>query len=101
MIKAIYEVTDNHYTYLKVNGHAGSAEYGKDLVCASVSSIVFGLMNALDELDKSIDIKLENNLITITNNSGLEVADSYLKLVITQLKTIEVTNGDFIRVERK
>lgn len=101
MIKAVYEVADNHYTYLKVSGHAGSAEYGKDLVCASVSSIVFGLMNALDELDKSIDIKLENNLITITNNSGLEVADSYLKLVITQLKTIEVTNGDFIRVERK
>ena len=101
MIKAVYEVKDSHYVSLRVSGHAESGEYGKDLICASVSSIIFGLMNALDVLDKDIEIKQLNNLITISNNTGLQVADNYLELVLTQLKTIEESYGDFIRVERK
>ena len=101
MIKAIYEVKDDHFTSLSVSGHAEAGEYGKDLICASVSSIVFGLMNALDELDKNIQIQQHKNLITISNNTGSSVADDYMKLVLTQLKTIEESYGDFIRVERK
>ena len=44
MIRAIYEADNDHYLKIEVSGHAEFGEYGKDLVCASVSSIMFGFM---------------------------------------------------------
>jgi len=91
---------DDHYTYLSVKGHANSGEYGKDLICASVSSILFGLMNALDQI-KDVQIKELTNHIEIINSSKMELVDNYLTLVLIQLKTIEESYGEFIKVERK
>ena len=101
MIKALYEASEDHYLSLDVSGHAEFGEYGKDLVCASVSSIMFGFMNALDALDEKIDIEQLENDIVITNHTNLQVVDDYFELVIMQLKTIEESYGDFIKVERK
>ena len=101
MIRAIYEVKDGNYVSLNVSGHAEYGEYGKDLVCASVSSIMFGFMNALDALDERIEIEQLENEIVIINHTNLEVVIDYFELVIMQLKTIEESYGDFIKVERK
>ena len=101
MIRAVYEVKDGNYVSLNVSGHAEYGEYGKDLVCASVSSIMFGFMNALDALDERIEIEQLENEILIINHTNLEVVIDYFELVIMQLKTIEESYGDFIKVERK
>jgi hypothetical protein len=101
MIRAVYEVKDGNYVSLNVSGHAEYGEYGKDLVCASVSSIMFGFMNALDALDERIEIEQLENEIVIINHTNLEVVIDYFELVIMQLKTIEESYGDFIKVERK
>lgn len=101
MISAVYEVKDGNYVSLNVSGHAEYGEYGKDLVCASVSSIMFGFMNALDALDEKIEIEQLENEIVIKNHTNLAVVDDYFELVIMQLKTIEESYGDFIKVERK
>lgn len=101
MIKAIYEADDNNYISLAVSGHAEYGEYGKDLVCASVSSIMFGFMNALDALEADIEIEQSENRIVINNHTNLEAVNDYFELVLMQLKTIEESYGDFIRVERK
>ena len=101
MIKAVYEVKNDLYTKLSVSGHAEYDESGKDLVCASVSSIMFGFMNALDMLDEDVTIKQLTNKITITNNSNSEMVQDYFELVMVQLKTIEESYRDFIKVERK
>ena len=69
MIKAIYEAKDNKYLYLEVSGHAEYDESGRDLICASVSSIVFGFMNALDALNEDIEIKQLTTSINITTSS--------------------------------
>ena len=102
MIKAVYEVNDlDQYVSLKVKGHALADEYGKDLICASVSSIMFGFMNALDALDEDVKIKQLTNKIEVVNESSSQVIQDYFELVIIQLKTIEESYGDFIKVERK
>ena len=101
MIRTVYEVKDGNYVSLNVSGHAEYGEYGKDLVCASVSSIMFGFMNALDALDEKIEIEQLENEIVIINHTNLEVVIDYFELVIMQLKTIEESYGNFIRVERK
>ena len=101
MIKAIYEAKDNQYLSLEVSGHAEYDESGKDLVCASVSSIMFGFMNAIDELHEDVEIKQLTNKITIINHSSSDIIQDYLQLVMIQLKTIEESYGNFIKVERK
>jgi len=101
MIKVIYEVKDDLYTSLTVSGHANSDEYGKDLICASVSSIMFGFMNALDVLDEDVEIKQLTNKIVIKNHCKSEMVQDYFELVMMQLKTIEESYRDFIKVERK
>ena len=101
MIKAKYEVKDGSYLSLDVKGHAEYGEYGKDLICASVSSILFGFMNALDELQENVEIKQSENRITVVDHSGSSIVQDYFELVIIQLKTIEESYGDFIKVERK
>ena len=101
MIKVKYSYKNSHYVSLNVKGHAEFSEKGKDLVCASVSSIMFGLMNALDELDKKIEIEELDNEINITNTSKNSKADDYIELAIYQLKTLEQSFKKYVRVERK
>ena len=101
MIKAVYEVKDDLFHSIEVSGHALSDEYGKDLICASVSSIMFGFMNALDALNEQVEIKQLTNKIKVVNNSDSKVIQNYFELVIIQLKTIEESYNDFIKLERK
>ena len=101
MIRAVFEAKDDRYLSLDVRGHALSDDYGKDLICASVSSIMFGFMNALDALEEEVDIRQTDDTITIVNRSDSETVQNYFELVIMQLKTIEASYGNFIRVERK
>ena len=63
---------------ITVSGHSGYEEAGKDIVCASVSSIVITTINAIIEidsdaidysdLDNKIIIKSKNTKNTIWNN---------------------------------
>lgn len=101
MIRVLYEVRDERYVSLDVSGHAEYGEYGKDLICASASSIMFGLMNALDALGEDVLIEQEDNRIMIEDHSSSDIVQDYFELVIMQMKTIEASYGDFIRVERK
>lgn len=41
---------DHKISEVIVEGHAGYAEYGYDLVCAAVSAITFGTANAIEAL---------------------------------------------------
>ena len=101
MIKAIFQADEDRYISLDVSGHAEYGEYGKDLICASVSSIMFGFMNAIDGLEEDVKITQSENRITVVDHSGSEKVNDYFELVIMQLKTIEASYADFIKVERK
>lgn len=65
MIKVKYN--DN---YVKISGHARFADYGNDIVCASVSSIVYTTINGIYSFSKDT-IKVEDNkdlIIRIVKN---------------------------------
>lgn len=46
----IYKNSSDNYQGFMFNGHAGSADYGKDIVCAAVSVLVFNTVNSLEAL---------------------------------------------------
>ena len=54
MIDVFIRKSGEHYTEFQVQGHAGYAEYGKDIVCASVSALTITLENSLGVLSVTL-----------------------------------------------
>ncbi len=98
----IHIVADRHngfYTALTISGHAESAEYGQDLVCAGVSSIAFGLCNALSDIAGLETIQAENNMISIRCEEPDELTQVILETGIIQFRTVEMSYGDYIDIQ--
>ena len=75
--------------YIQISGHAKFDDYGKDIVCASVSSIVYTTINAiLNFNDKAIEVIDESNL-TIKINSRDNITNTLIKNMIDLLKDLE------------
>lgn len=49
---------ESYANKLVIKGHAGSAEYGKDLVCASASILLYTLVTNLREVELEGDCKV-------------------------------------------
>ena len=60
MIKVKVLSMKNHIDRIDILGHADYEEYGKDIVCSSVSSIVTTTVNGIYEIDKDyLNVKEE------------------------------------------
>ncbi len=82
---------------LQVSGHAGYAEKGEDIVCAGVSAILFGGLNALDELcAKECDIRVEENRVTVNvrGTKGNEIC----QVLLIQLETVSEKYEKFVKI---
>lgn len=104
MIIAEFEKSAGNFVGFNISGHADYADYGKDIVCAAVSSALQMVTNGLTEILKlKCEIKKDENNITLkvmTNNktdalkSGYAFIESFclhLKLLAkTYKKTIKV-----------
>lgn len=89
---------NQHIDELEVKGHAGSDEYGRDLVCAIVSGIVTGLANALYEMSHEEDIILDEGYAHIKLHHPSSATDIIMNTAIIQLKTAQEVNKDYIRI---
>lgn len=68
MIKVKITKKDTYYNKISLSGHALYDDYGKDIVCSAVSSIVITTINGLLTLDKnSLSYKINNDKVEITN----------------------------------
>ena len=74
---------------IQISGHAKFDDYGKDIVCASVSSIVYTSINAiLNFNEKAIEVIDESNLIIkIIHND--DITDKLIHNMIELLKDLE------------
>lgn len=85
-----------------VKGHACSGEYGQDLVCAGVSSIMTGALNALDILfPGQCRLEMSGNVMEAAADSGNEQLQAVLRTIEIQLRTMEEQFPDHIKVIRK
>ncbi len=101
MIHIKVETKADELVSLTISGHAQSDEYGKDLVCAGVSSIGIGALNALDRLAKD-DIKerMDEGYIKIDVLQSTEAVELILKTVLIQLETIALAHPEFIKITK-
>ncbi|MGN1268142.1 MAG: ribosomal-processing cysteine protease Prp [Candidatus Aphodocola sp.] len=89
MIKVKVDYDDNLIKKVKVTGHAGYDDYGKDIVCASVSSIVITSVNLIYKLNKDIIKVIEDKgLIEINVLKEDKTINMVLKNMIDMLKEL-------------
>ena len=89
MIKVNYVVSNNLIKSLSIKGHAFYDTYGKDIVCAAVSSIVTTTINdilALTEDKIKYDTQDGNVLITVVSDN--EVVEKLLNVMLNMLKEL-------------
>jgi uncharacterized protein YsxB (DUF464 family) len=78
MIKATFEKEEGQYLSLTIEGHAGQAEKGNDIVCSAASILAYTLAQTITQMDKQewlkkkphINLKEGNGLITCIPNEG-------------------------------
>lgn len=90
MVKVSFYYQTSNIVEAKVQGHANFDQFGKDIVCAGISAVVIGTLNALDNLVNQDEVKINQTdkeiiitVLSITNNNQM-----ILKTMLWQLKTI-------------
>ncbi len=81
MIKIKIQRQNDNILYFKVSGHANSAEYGVDIICAIVTSAVQMTLNGILEI-------LKLNKIKYREEHGLVICD---------LKNSNLSEEDFLQ----
>ena len=83
---------------LTVSGHANYDQYGKDIVCAGVSAVVTGGINALESELANIKIVNEDNKLGVVVVNNNEKIQTILKTILIQLETIEASYKKYIKI---
>ena len=103
MIKVNIEKNNTRIVSLEVSGHSNYDEKGKDIVCAGVSAIVVGGLNALlNENKKTIDYECKDGYAYVfVKDIDNDNINKILDVITTQLYTIEESYPKFIKIIEK
>lgn len=83
-------------------GHALFDEYGKDIVCAGVSSVVTTTINAILTFNKDyISYLKEHDKLTIKINVHNEIVDNLINNMLDMLKNIEEDYPNNIKIGKE
>ena len=89
MIKVNVIKTDKQINKITISGHAMYDTYGKDIVCASVSSIVITTVNAVLSFNKDAITYRQDDDLEITVISHDDVTIKLLDNMISLLLELE------------
>ena len=85
-----------------ITGHAGYDELGKDIVCASVSSIVVTTINAIIDFDETaIEYTDKNDKTSIEIVKNDNITNKLINNMIFMLSTIEKDYPKNIKILRR
>ena len=89
MIKVEVVKENNLYKKVSIIGHAMYADYGKDIVCSAVSSIVTTTINGCISLDKdSLSYEVNDKGVVISNIVG-DNTNTLINNMVSLLKELE------------
>ena len=104
MIKVTIKSQNHSIKEIQVLGHADSNEYGKDLVCAGVTTCCVGIANSLDQyhfLDQHMGtIDLKEGFFEIKVNHCDEKIQVVLETLVTILETIEESQSQYMKITK-
>jgi len=102
MIKVVIEKNNSKIVSFEVSGHSNYDEKGKDIVCAGVSAIVVGGINALvNENKKAIEYECKEGYAKVLVKNIDSNIEMILDVISTQLYTVEESYPKFIKIIEK
>ena len=85
---------------ISIKGHSGYSVIGKDIVCASVSSIVITSINAIIRIDeKAISYKQDEGFIEINILKHSEIVDLLILNMKELLKELQIQYDKYIKIQ--
>lgn len=85
-----------------ISGHANYDEFGKDIICASVSSIVITTINGILEIDSdAINYEDLDNKIVLEVINDNEIVLKLIKNMICMLEVLEKDYPKNIKILRR
>jgi len=110
MINAIFKRTSDENSDIlccKIEGHALSGEYGKDIICAGVSALAINTVNSLELLALAkpiVKVNEELGYLYVEPTKGKTIEHDHCSQILLEslylgLESIEEDYGEYIRVE--
>jgi uncharacterized protein YsxB (DUF464 family) len=102
MINVKVSYSKGQFVSLEAKGHADSAPYGKDLICAAISAIILGGFNALKDGDKNYEVQVNAGLATLSRKLGKnsEHDETVLETIVTQIASVASSYPKNVKLER-
>ena len=101
MIKVKIESKDNFIEKYTISGQDEYEEYGKDIVCASVSSIAISSINLAIRIDKtSINVVNNDGLLDVKILKHDEIINKVFINMVEMLKELEESYSKNIKIYR-
>ena len=102
MIKVNVIKDNDRLLSISINGHANYEEYGKDIVCASVSSLVISTINNIINIDSdSINVIKKDNNILINDIKDSYISNILLNNMIKYLEEVAIKYPKNIKIVRE
>lgn len=89
MIKVTYRKVNDVIEKINIKGHANFNEYGKDIVCASVSTMVITSVNIILAFDTKAVLFNKSNNLFIENIKKDEITNKVLNNLVEELLELE------------
>jgi len=100
MIRAHFEFKGQNHVSFTVEGHAKSGEWGHDLVCAGVSSVVIGGLSAL-KFEKRFAIAIGEGQVSLASKQAIDDHDRVvIATILRQLETIAAEHPENLSVKK-
>ncbi len=85
---------------IEITGHAMYDDYGRDIVCAAVSSTVITTINGILSIDKdSLEVK-EGKILSIKILKHTDIVDKLINNMINLLTELQEEYKDNINIRR-
>jgi uncharacterized protein YsxB (DUF464 family) len=102
MIKVTLQTQNSTFVSLEAKGHADSAPYGQDLVCASISAIILGGSMPYREMRKDYEVKVEAGYAYLKSSNAPNAHDAVvLETIVTQIESVASSYPKNVALERK
>ncbi|WP_249870976.1 ribosomal-processing cysteine protease Prp [Oceanobacillus saliphilus] len=109
MIHVTVHRSTNQIKSFELSGHADSGPYGYDLVCAGVSAVSIGTVNAVMELchtELEIDQGADGGYLHVTlpenlDSALMEKVQLLFEGMLISLKSIELEYSEFIKITNR
>ena len=101
MIKVRIVKKDDVIESIYCNGHAGYADYGKDIVCASFSTMIITTINAILEIDHDAISYTDTNNLEIINIKKDNITNSLLRNLVNMIKELKENYDKNINIKEE